>query len=143
MSYTKDMSIVAQVAAKIAGDLTVATNGGVVEWIDNYEAVRDQLFKDHGFTATQATHAVLARAQQAYTQSQAEQAITREFNAQPVGVTVKGDQHGPLPTWFVEAAASAGVTEVWDNRDKLAENAKRPWFKEVGGNEKPFWPPKK
>lgn len=139
MSYTKEMSIVAQVAAKIGADLTVATSGGVVEWIDNYEAVRDQLFKDHGFT----TSAAAAVQQQAYTQSQAEQALTAAFAAQPVTITVRGDQHGPLPSWLVEAAAAAGVTEVWDNRDKLSENAKRPWFKEVGGNEKPFWPPKK
>ena len=55
-------------------------------------------------------------------------------------VTVKGNQHGELPSWLYVEAEKAGVSMVWDNRDKVA-GTKRPWFKDVNG-EKAFWPPK-
>ena len=55
-------------------------------------------------------------------------------------VTVKGNQHGELPNWLYAEAQTFGVTQVWDNRDKVA-GTKRPWFKDVNG-EKAFWPPK-
>jgi len=56
------------------------------------------------------------------------------------GITVKGIQHGDLPDWLVLEAFQAGVTQVWDNRDKVA-GTKRPWFKDVNGD-KAFWPPR-
>ena len=55
-------------------------------------------------------------------------------------VTVKGNQHGELPSWLYVEADKAGVFMVWDNRDKVA-GTKRPWFKDVNGD-KAFWPPK-
>ena len=64
-------------------------------------------------------------------------------DAQEVGsgdVTVKGNQHGELPSWLYVEADKAGVSMVWDNRDKVA-GTKRPWFKDVNGD-KAFWPPK-
>ena len=59
---------------------------------------------------------------------------------EPGTVTVKGTQHGPIPAWLVDEATTAGVTVVWDNRDKVA-GTKRPWFKDANGD-KAFWPPK-
>ena len=56
------------------------------------------------------------------------------------GVTVKGKQYGDLPDWLVLEAFQAGVSQVWDNRDKVA-GTKRPWFKDVNGD-KAFWPPR-
>ena len=55
-------------------------------------------------------------------------------------VSVKGNQFGPLPDWLALEAVQAGVTLVWDNRDKVA-GTKRPWFKDVNGD-KAFWPPR-
>ncbi len=55
-------------------------------------------------------------------------------------VTVKGNQYGELPNWLYAEAQTYGVTQVWDNRDKVA-GTKRPWFKDVNGD-KAFWPPK-
>ena len=55
-------------------------------------------------------------------------------------VIVKGNQHGELPNWLYAEAQTFGVTQVWDNRDKVA-GTKRPWFKDVNGD-KAFWPPK-
>ena len=66
--------------------------------------------------------------------------ITQAPSAKGDGVTIKGDQWGPIPDWLVLEAAQAGVTQVWDNRDKVA-GTKRPWFKDVNGD-KAFWPPR-
>jgi hypothetical protein len=60
--------------------------------------------------------------------------------AEANGITVKGNQFGQIPDWLVLEAAQAGVTQVWDNRDKVA-GTKRPWFKDVNGD-KAFWPPR-
>ena len=61
--------------------------------------------------------------------------------AEAKGITIKGDQWGPIPDWLVLEASQAGVTQVWDNRNQLAQNPKRPWFKDVNGD-KAFWAPK-
>ena len=66
--------------------------------------------------------------------------ITQSSSAKVDGVTVKGNQYGDIPEWLVLEAAQAGVTQVWDNRDKVA-GTKRPWFKDVNGD-KAFWPPR-
>jgi hypothetical protein len=49
------------------------------------------------------------------------------------------------PAWLYEQAKQAGVVAVWDNRDGLKENSKRPWYKQAepeSDDPKPFWPPK-
>ena len=66
------------------------------------------------------------------------QASSAKGNGQ--AVTIKGNQFGAIPDWLVLEAAQAGVTLVWDNRDKVA-GTKRPWFKDVNGD-KAFWPPR-
>jgi hypothetical protein len=66
--------------------------------------------------------------------------ITQAPSAKVDGVTVKGNQFGDLPDWLILEASQAGVTQVWDNRDKVA-GTKRPWFKDVNGD-KAFWPPR-
>ena len=66
--------------------------------------------------------------------------ITQASSAKGDGVTIKGNQFGAIPDWLIAEAAQAGVTQVWDNRDKVA-GTKRPWFKDVNGD-KAFWPPR-
>jgi hypothetical protein len=66
--------------------------------------------------------------------------ITQAPSAKVDGVTVKGNQYGDIPDWLVLEASQTGVTQVWDNRDKVA-GTKRPWFKDVNGD-KAFWPPR-
>lgn len=63
-------------------------------------------------------------------------AMINDFN-----LRVKGAQHGPIPPWAIKKAAELGVTEVWDNRDRLAENPRLPWFKSTAGDV-PIWGPK-
>ncbi len=76
-----------------------------------------------------------------YLPAQAPLAKTSSTAAEANGVSIKGDQWGPIPDWLVLEAAQAGVTQVWDNRNQLAQNPKRPWFKDVNGD-KAFWAPK-
>ena len=63
--------------------------------------------------------------------------------AEANGITVRGNQWGPLPDWLLLDAVQAGVSEVYDNRDQVA-GTKRPWFKATQGGKdaKAFWPPK-
>ena len=56
-------------------------------------------------------------------------------------ITVKGDQHGELPNWLYGECVSRGITHVYDNRDGLAANPKRPWFKCVDTGTA-LWAPK-
>ena len=65
----------------------------------------------------------------------------RESPASFGGVRIRGTQHGDLPDWLASAAAEQGITEVYDNRDTLAENPKRPWFK-CTSSKVGLWPPK-
>lgn len=141
----KDQSIVLQVAAKIAADLVNGQNDGdinkrVADWAIATEAAFDHLSTLHGWSNTQATtEDVIAQ----ITTSFPSATVEAEQPAQSfsTGVRVAGKQHGPLPDWLIKAAAAAGVDEVWDNRDQLASNPRRPHFKAVKGEEA-FWPPK-
>ena len=68
-------------------------------------------------------------------QAQAAAAITEAFPgtttvAAPAAAQLEViGQQGPLPAWLLSETAQAGCTKVYDNRDGLAENPKRPWFK--------------
>lgn len=143
----KDQSIITQVAAKIAADLTPNTDSvdaNIVAWVQAFDAVRESLFEAIGDMPT-ATYAPAPQQMQTPAPAQTqEQMITNAFpTASPAigNIRIKGNQHGPIPEWLVSACAKDGVTEVWDNRDGLAANPKRPWFKAVNGNQA-YWEPK-
>jgi hypothetical protein len=143
-AVSKDQSIILQVAGKIAADLTPKGNDineNISNWVMAFDAVGEQLFSSMGMTAG--------------TPEQVTQTLVEAFSATPVAstpamsytpqggtVTIKGKQHGPIPEWLHSECAKVGVTEVWDNRDGLSANPKRPWFKAVQGD-KAFWAPRK
>lgn len=144
MIVSKDQSIILQVAGKIAADLTPKEGeitAIVGNWIVAYDMVAETLLGSMGFNKDSGT------------QPDLEQALMDAFGAvevqpQPAQSTggsfqvrIKGKQHGPIPAWLNTECAKAGVTEVWDNRDGLAVNPKRPWFKAVNGD-KAFWEPR-
>lgn len=141
MTINKDQSIVMQVAAKIAADLTPRTddvNTNIVAFATAFEAVTDMLFTEHGFTGEPAvtTEQAIANVQAAFPN-----ATVQPEGTSGMTVRIKGKQHGPIPNWLVAQCAAKGVTEVWDNRDGLAANPKRPWFKSTTTNDA-FWAPK-
>lgn len=152
MTISKDHSIIIQVAAKIAADLT-PKGDDVIKNIGNFvtalEATADALLGMHGVRAYDEGGKYLlaelnAEVQTAQTVDNAVNTVMQAFpNSTPVSfeVRIKGKQHGPIPAWLNAACAEKGVTEVWDNRDGLAANPKRPWFKAVNGTEA-FWAPK-
>lgn len=141
----KDRAIITQVCAKIAADLTdkstdVDTRLG--EFATLFSTVSDILMESiYGETATTTPTLVEQN-------SKVVSMVKEAFNAEEVfspntsaGVSVKGQQHGPLPEWLIKACKRDGVTLVYDNRDGLAANPKRPSFKAVDA-EKAYWPPR-
>lgn len=138
---SKDQSIIMQVAAKIAADLTPKTDSvdaNIVAFSSAYDAVCEIILTSQGLTNTVPTQTSEVEAIKA-TFPDAVQ--TTQVNASGFSVRVKGKQHGPLPEWLITECAKKGVTEVWDNRDGLAANPKRPWFKSTTSNDA-FWEPK-
>lgn len=150
---SKDESIVAQVCAKIASELTgmTETDGSVdhiqATYLQHFDFVREAVGSIHGFGATPAP------TQGSYTSAPVTEAeLVQTFNATPVqptgGLVIKGTQHGPIPAWLTSAASKAGVTAVFDNRDTATAENRRPMFKAADGttdkNGKPlaFWPPR-
>jgi hypothetical protein len=124
----KDKSIITQVAAKIASELT-CNKADIGLFADNFEAVTELLLKAIYNGATPTAEQIV----QAAFPTATEQGFT---------VRIKNDQQGPIPAWLITACQKDGVTEVYDNRGDLAANPKRPWFKAVNDKEKAYWPPK-
>ena len=150
---SKEESIVYQVAAKIASELAAASGGDnatvLANFIGNVDAVYGLLSEAHGWNG-QPQAASSLYADSALEERAVAQAIAKVETSFPNTVVlteaqsklrIKGKQHGDIPEWLYAEAAKAGVTEVWDNRDGLAQNPKRPHFKDAHG-EKAFWPPK-
>jgi hypothetical protein len=124
----KDKSIITQVAAKIASELT-CNNANIGAFADNFEAVTELLMKAIYNGSAPSDEMLIATA--------FPQATSSEFT-----VRIKNDAQGPIPSWLITACQRDGVTEVYDNRGDLAANPKRPWFKAVNDKEKAYWPPK-
>lgn len=150
---SKDQSIVTQVAAKIAAELTIKSNADsgagqnsleatLTDWEMAFNFVNEALMKAH---ATEVIKGAFPNATEVTTARPTFTATTTTTTSG--GVMVAGTQHGDLPSWLLSACAKAGVTKVWDNRD-TAVGTKRPWFKSADGTMSDkgepvaFWPPK-
>ena len=154
-TISKDQSIITQVAAKIAADLTPKVDDvqiNIANWLLAFDATSDALLEKHGMTQLEnqsSNEQNLQLVQQAFpnsvvvTQSTAPQWAQQQTQPQTSGfqVRIKGNQHGDIPAWLHSECAKKGVTEVWDNRDGLSANPKRPWFKSTTSNDA-FWAPK-
>ena len=160
----KDESIITQVAAKIAAELATSVKPDNIElatadWAVAFDIVRDSIFaavngtSNHVVTQPAPNHITdipMQQIQDVFPTATVEPAPQQYAQPAPtnMGVQVKGTQHGELPDWLVAQCAAAGVTQVWDNRDGLAQNPKRPWFKAADGtknargDDMAFWPPR-
>ena len=147
---SKDQSIVTQVAAKIASELTgiTQTDGNLdsiqAAYLDHFDFVLTALNDAHGgATAPASVPTILAN-----TEQNVVNAFNATYESAGAALQVKGIQHGPIPAWLVEACSKAGVTAVFDNRDTATAENRRPMFKAADGttdkNGKPlaFWPPR-
>ena len=149
MTISKDQSIITQVAAKIAADLTPKTedvNKNVADFLVAFEVTTEALLNAHGMKAItdeqQFTEAVTQAFGEVTPVTNPVQLPTTASAPSGFTVRIKGKQHGPIPEWLPAACMAKGVTEVWDNRDRLSENPKRPWFKSTS-SEDAFWAPRK
>lgn len=143
----KDQSIIMQVAAKIAADLTPKTDSAdanVVAFASAYEAVCEIILSSQGITSGGSTTSTTVPTPTISEEDMIQQAFPSAAPSTTSGFTVriKGKQHGPIPQWLMDECAKKGVTEVWDNRDGLSANPKRPWFKSTTTNDA-FWEPKR
>ena len=137
----KDRAIITQVAAKIAADLVNKegdTTAKIGEFATLFVSVKDIIFEVIEGSQSQAEIYEMTK--------QAFNATEVETSSSPSTTTtgplqIVGKQHGDIPEWLIKACKRDGVTKVYDNRDGLAINAKRPWFKSVEG-EKAYWAPK-
>ena len=140
----KDRAIITQVCAKIAADLTTETtdvDAKLGEFATLFASITDIMMESiYGSTTA---------AKAAEQNTNVVQMVKDSFNAEEVStpkatsgsVTVAGKQHGELPDWLIKACKRDGVSKVYDNRDGLASNPKRPHFKAVDA-EKAYWPPR-
>lgn len=150
---SKDESIITQVVAKIASELTgVTQTDGTSEsiqatYLSHFDFVREVVFGAHNIQSNMTTATTNANA---ITEAE----IIQTFNATPVssgngGIQIVGAQHGPIPSWLVEQCARNGVTKVFDNRDTANAENRRPLFKAADGKTNAkgqplaFWPPSK
>ena len=157
MQISKDESIITQVAAKIAADLATSVKPDTIENATAHRAiafdvVREGIMEAHGVSTAPPVAAMVPnhipdiavqQVQETFPTAQVVQEAPTNMTVQ-----VKGTQHGPLPDWLIQDAARKGVGSVWDNRDGLAANPKRPWFKsadgtkDAKGQDVAFWPPR-
>ena len=130
-----DKKIITQVAAKIASDLVnkeADTDSKLGEFTTLFTSIKDIMFEVIDGAQPEAEIYEMAK---------------KTFNATPVenssgeSVQIAGKQHGDLPDWLIKACKRDGITKVYDNRDGLKDNAKRPWFKAVDAD-KAYWPPR-
>jgi hypothetical protein len=147
----KDRAIITQVCAKIASELTDKTTDvdtRLGEFATMFASINEIMMDTiYGGTtnsqAVQQNTAVISMLKQELGAEEV-QAPAKSFSSSSSStgtVTVKGTQHGPLPDWLIKACKRDGVTVVYDNRDGLAENPKRPSFRAVDA-EKAYWPPR-
>jgi hypothetical protein len=142
----KDRAIITQVSAKIAADLTNKTtdvDARLGEFATLFSSINEIMMDTiyGGTTNSQAVQQNTAVIKMLKDEFGAEEVQTITSSSNTPTVTVKGTQHGPLPDWLIKACKRDGVTVVYDNRDGLAANPKRPSFKAVDA-EKAYWPPR-
>jgi hypothetical protein len=140
----KDKAIITQVSAKIAADLCNKDQGvdeKIGEFATLFSSINDIMMDTiYGGKLTAAesaaqTNNVVSMVKEAFNATEVESATPF------TGVTIVGQQHGPIPEWLIKACKRDGIDRVYDNRDGLTQNPKRPHFKAVNA-EKAYWPPR-
>lgn len=134
----KDRAIITQVAAKIAAELVdkqAGTDAKVGEFATLFTSVKDIIFEAIGNQPTEDAK-LYEFAKDTFSATSTVSASTSNEALQ-----IAGKQHGDVPDWLIKACKRDGVSKVYDNRDGLSVNPKRPWFKAVDAD-KAYWPPR-
>lgn len=139
----KDRAIITQVAAKIAADLVnkeADTEAKLGEFTLLFTGVKDVIFEV--IESSQSDAQIYEMTKQTFNATTVSDNSESGSPSTAVGsLQIVGKQHGDLPDWLIKACKRDGVTKVYDNRDSLSINPKRPWFRAVEG-EKAYWAPK-
>lgn len=141
----KDRAIITQVSAKISADL-VDKSAGTAEKLGEFALLFDSINNIMMETIYGAQAEATAIEQNNYIIEKVKEElgaveVVSSGSAPFTGVKIVGKQHGPIPEWLIKACKRDGVTKVYDNRDGLEANPKRPSFKAVDA-EKAYWPPR-
>jgi len=151
-------AIIVQTSAKIAAELVAQVSGikttedVIGEWRNAFDAVNDAIFAKVGLSSQRnPTPISSGRDVPVVTRERMIAGMEEVKQGRPVSgmkgkaesVQIAGRQHGDVPAWLNRAAAKAGVTKVWDNRDVATPENRRPWFVSADANKTGFWPPKK
>jgi hypothetical protein len=142
MAMDKDRQIITQVAAKIAADLVNReqdTTQKLAEFTVIFSQVMEIIFDTIEAGVSGKTAPNMAEVLRVF--PGATEVPTAPQAPMDFSVTIVGQQHGDLPDWLIAACKRDGTTRVYDNRDGLAENPKRPWFKAVETG-KGYWAPR-
>ena len=142
----KDRAIITQVSAKISADLVdkgASTSEKLGEFALLFDSITGIMMETiYGAqaeaTAVEQNNYIIEKVKEEFN---ATQVVTSASTAPFTGVTIVGKQHGPIPEWLIKACKRDGVSKVYDNRDGLELNPKRPSFKAVDA-EKAYWPPR-
>jgi hypothetical protein len=144
----KDRAIITQVCAKIASDLTDKTKDvdtRISEFAVLFSTVTDILIESIYGESTQAMATAVAQnnnvVQMIKESFSGSTEVSSEQSKSSGSLKIVGKQHGDIPDWLIKACKRDGVDKVYDNRDGLEANAKRPHFKAVEA-EKAYWPPR-
>lgn len=142
------ISILTQVAFKGAIEVckdNIGNDAGNLAFIETLTFLTDALMQEVAErTGESATRPAPASA------PQAQNAVQEVFGqVEQVNTTVEiiptkdGAPFGDMPAWLISAAKAKGVTKVFDNRNRLSQSPKSPWFKAPADQgEHAFWPPK-
>jgi|TARA_R110000823_G_scaffold170247_4_gene302744 hypothetical protein len=145
----KDRAIITQVCAKIASDMTDKTkdvDARISEFAVLFSTVTDILIESIYGEVTQAkavaqNNNVVQMIKESFSGSTEVTSEQPTLSASSGAIQIVGKQHGDIPDWLIKACKRDGVVKVYDNRDGLEANAKRPHFKAVEA-EKAYWPPR-
>jgi len=135
----KDRAIITQVSAKIAADLVDKTGGSgekLGEFAMLFSSI-NEIMMDTIYGSTSEAQRQNDNVMKMLKDDLGATEVATTFT----GVTIVGKQHGDIPEWLIKACKRDGVSRVYDNRDGLGVNPKRPHFKAVEG-EKAYWPPR-
>lgn len=148
MKFSSEVNdaIVVQTCANCATELILKTNpdqfeNALEDWVTAFdkitEAVREKIAQGNEPFPTRRNIPIVP------SQQEIQQGLDKVKQQPIVGaVEIAGKQHGPIPAWLPRAAAKAGVTKVFDNRDSATPENRRPHFVSADGNKTPFWGPK-
>lgn len=141
----RDISILTQVAFKgaieVCGD-NIGNDAGNLAFIETLTFLTDTLVAE----VNMRTGSKAPLSNSVTPQNAVQEVFGQVENVSTTVEIIKtkdGAPFGEIPSWLITAAQAKGVTKVFDNRDRLAQSPKSPWFKAPRDQgEHAFWPPK-